>query len=191
MMQRQRYLRYDVIRITALFMIVMVHVSAYMVIFYPDTSDLAFKVGNVLNGLSRAGTPLYLMLSGALLLNENHSFQASKFYKKSLLRICLLLLFWLLFYASWRAFILPSLAGKPVDFRLFVSYLLKLEGLYPHLWYLFMLIGAYLAIPVLRLFVKRENRSYVLGMIIVSVVVQFTVQTAGVFTRELDFTVSE
>ena len=148
-MKRQRLLKYDVIRITALFMIVMIHVSAYMVIFYPDTSGSAFRVGNVFNGLGRAGTPLFLMLTGALLLNEDHPFQAGQFYKRALLRICLLLLFWLLFYASWRSFILPVLQGQPVNTRLFSAYLLKLEGLYPHLWYMFMLIGAYLAVPVL------------------------------------------
>ncbi len=190
-MSKQRLLKYDVIRITALFMIVMIHVSAYMVIFWPETPGAAFHIGNVFNGLGRAGTPLFLMLSGALLLNEDYQIQAKSFYKKSLLRVCLLLLFWLLFYASWRAFLLNAIMGKPLDPELFGKYLLKLEGLYPHLWYMFMLVGAYLAIPVLRLFVKRENRSYVLGIIIVAVVAQFVVQTAGVFTRDMDFTVSD
>lgn len=190
-MTKQRLLKYDVIRVIALIMIVMIHVSAYMVIFYPDTSDAAFRVGNIFNGLGRAGTPLFLMLSGALLLNEDRPIRAREFYKKSLARIALLLLFWLLFYATWRAFLLPALAGKPADPRLFGAYLLKQEGLYPHLWYLFMLIGAYLAIPVLRLFVKRENRSYVLGMIVLAFFAQFAVQTAGVFTREAVFSVSD
>ena len=128
-MTKQRLLKYDVIRVIALIMIVMIHVSAYMVIFYPDTSDAAFRVGNIFNGLGRAGTPLFLMLSAALLLNEDRPIRAREFYKKSLVRIALLLLFWLLFYATWRAFLLPALAGKPADPRLFGAYLLKQEGL--------------------------------------------------------------
>ena len=54
-----------------------------------------------------------------------------------------------------------------------------------------MLIGAYIVLPVLRLFVKKENKDYVLGLICLSVIVQFGVQTAGVFTRGMKFTIGD
>ncbi|SEG00490.1 Surface polysaccharide O-acyltransferase, integral membrane enzyme [Eubacterium ruminantium] len=188
---KTRYLKYDIIRITAILMVVLLHCAAYIVIFYPDTSKAEFIIGNIMNGIPRAGTPMFLMLSGALLLDESRSFDVKKFYKKSFLAIVALLAFWLLLYAHWRALILPVLQGGQTDKKLFYNYLLKLEGLYPHLWYLFMLIGAYAVIPVLRLFVKRENKAYILGMIIFSVVVQFGVTTAGILTRKADFTISD
>ena len=54
-----------------------------------------------------------------------------------------------------------------------------------------MLVGAYIVIPVLRLFVKKENKGYILGLIVLSVIVQFGTQTAGILTRGMRFTVSD
>lgn len=191
-MLRQRKLSYDVIRTIAILMIVMVHVSSYVVTWFnAETANSTFVVGNIFNGLSRAGTPLFLMLSGALLLDEDRQISAREFYRRKFLPICLLLVFWLLFYAVWRAVITPLIMGNPIDFKEFFDYLLWQTGRFNHLWYLFMLIGAYLVIPILRLFVKRENKKYILGLIILNVIVQFIVQTAGVFTLDMKHTVGE
>ncbi|MBB5225960.1 hypothetical protein DYE50_11175 [Treponema ruminis] len=191
-MAARRDFGYDLIRIIAILMVVMIHVSAYVVTYFdPDTDNITFVIGNIFNGLGRAGTPLFMLLSGALLLNEEKQFDTQRFYSKSLLGICMLLLFWLFFYASWRTFGLPRFAGKPVESKLFLDYLLRLRGRFPHLWYLFMLVGAYLAVPVLRLFVKKENRNYILGFIVLAIVVQFASQSLGVFTYGMDFTVRD
>ncbi len=190
-MNGERKLSFDVIRLTAIAMVVMVHVSAYVVTYFgSETAHSSFLFGNILNGLSRAGTPMFLMLSGALLLDERKNFCASVFYKKSLLSIALLLLFWLVFYASWRTFLLPCIRGEAIDSSLFLAYMLTLKGRFPHLWYLFMLIGCYLAVPLLRLFVKAENRQYILGFIIVALFAQFVNQTLAVFFRNEPFTLS-
>ena len=183
---KQRALKFDVIRITAICMVLFVHVTVVLVLFYKDAT---FTVANLFNGLGRAGVPMFLLLSGALLLDENRPFDAKKFYRTAFLSIVLLLIGWLLFYASWRAFLLPLLRGKATDPNLFVTYLLTLKGMYPHLWYLFMLVGAYLAVPFLRLFVKKENQPYILGFILLSVAVGFGGTTFGVFTRDADVTV--
>ena len=104
-----------------------------------------FTVGNLFNGLSRAGVPMFLLLTGALLLDEERPFDAKRFYKTSFLSMALLFLFWLVFYAAWRAFGLPLLRGKSADPGHFWEYLLTLKGLYPQLWNLFMLLCWYLA----------------------------------------------
>lgn len=183
---KPRALKFDLIRITGICMVLFIHVTVTLVLFYKGKT---FAVANVFNGLGRAGVPMFLLLSGALLLDENRPFDTKKFYRTSFLSIALLLVGWLLFYASWRAFLLPLLRGKPIDPKHFVTYLLTLKGLYPHLWYLFMLVGAYLAVPFLRLFVKKENKPYIIGFILLSVAVGFGATTFGVFTRDADITV--
>lgn len=119
---------------------------------------MTFIVGNAFNALGRAGTPMLLMLTGALLLNEKREIAPRAFYRSHLLPIVLLLLFWLMFYAGWRAVLIPLIQGGPIDMEVFVDNLLLRKGRGLHLWYLYMLVGAYLVIPVLRLFVKKENR---------------------------------
>ncbi|MGN1280575.1 MAG: hypothetical protein ACI4UM_01540 [Succinivibrio sp.] len=47
----QKILSFDVLRVIALLQIVMVHASAYVVIYYPDTVSAEFIQGNILNGI--------------------------------------------------------------------------------------------------------------------------------------------
>ena len=194
-MQNERKQSLDIIRIVAISMVLMIHVTAYMVSYFrADYANEAFVVGNIFNGLARGGTPLFLMLTGALLLNEDRKEKAFEFYLRKLLPLLLLLIFWLLFYSAWRGIFKPLLEQKPIDTELFVDYLLWQKGRgqrFNHLWYLFMVIGAYVMIPVLRLFVKRENKNYILGIIIFCVIVQFAAKTADVFTIGAEHTVAE
>ena len=56
---------------------------------------------------------------------------------------------------------------------------------------MFMTVGLYLAIPVLRLFVRRENKAYVLGFILAAIVVQFVPHTLDFLTRNCDTTLDD
>lgn len=52
------------------------------------------------------------------------------------------------------------------------------------------IIGLYLIIPVLRLFVKKENIKYVVGITIICVAIQFLGRTLDVFTLNSEISVS-
>ena len=187
-MPGKRMLSFDIIRIVAILMVVMVHTSLNLVAYYdPQTQNAAFQVGNLFGGLARAGTPMFMMLSGALFLDEGRDFDPRRFFRKSLLGLLRLLVFWTLFFAICSAVAKPLIEGRPVDMALFWDCLLSSNADYPHLWYMFMLAGAYLAIPVLRLYVKAKNRRYILGLIIISTIAQFFAQTAEVFTLKLKY----
>lgn len=178
----KRLFSYDISRITALFMIVMVHVSAYVVIFFPNVDNKEWLVGNIFNGVARAGVPLFIMLSGALLLNESKKLEPKKFYKTHLVPMVFLTVGWLLFYGVFYAFLLPLAKGESGSFDSLLKFMVYFKGSeYPHLWYMYMVLGLYLMIPVLRLFVKRENKKYIEGIIIASLVVQFARTTAIIF----------
>ena len=184
----RRVLKYDVIRIVAILMVLMIHCTTALVIETPDHGSFTFLLANIINGLGRAGVPMFLMLTGALLLNEEKTFDAKKFYKGAFLKIVFLLVFWVLVYASWRALLLPSLGIETTYPTVtFVEYILTLHGYYPSLWYMYMLVGVYLAIPFLRLFVKKENKNYILGFILLALAAQFLTQTLGVFTENAEY----
>ncbi|MGN0162034.1 MAG: acyltransferase, partial [Candidatus Ornithomonoglobus sp.] len=187
-----RMLSYDCMRIFAILSVVMVHISAYVVIKYPNPNGSEFIVGNIFNGLARAGVPLFLMLSGALLLDEKRSFDAKKFYKKTLSAMTVLTVGWMIFYGLLYAYILPRITGEPAAEGAFADFLLTFKGAdCPHLWYMLMIVGMYSMIPVLRLFVKRQNKNYIIGIIAVSVFVQFICRLLDLTVREsaVNFTV--
>ena len=191
---KSRKLSYDVIRIVAVCMVLMVHVSGYMVLYHTDPTSREFVVGNIFNGISRAGVPLFLMLTGALLLNEDKAFNPKTFYKTSFVWMALLLVGWTVAYGAFYAIAFPLLHHQAVDWSgvplSMWNYAIRLPTMYPHLWYLFMVVGLYLMIPVLRLFVKRENKNYILGIILAFVLVKLLPVTFAIFTRNSSTTLA-
>lgn len=113
--KKSRLLAYDVVRVTAILSVLLVHVSCYIVLYYANTSTKEFIFGNLLNGLSRAGVPLFLMLTGALLLNEDRPFSAKRFYRTSFVWMGLLLCGWVTFYGLFYSVAFPMLHHVPVE----------------------------------------------------------------------------
>jgi len=99
------------------------------------------------------GVPLFVMLTGALLLNPVKADEPLRvFYKKRWDRLGIPFIFWALIYFVWTF----DVRGKP--FTLFNIGQGLVSGSYSHLWYLYLLIGLYSVTPILRVLVKHLNR---------------------------------
>ncbi|WEK29760.1 MAG: acyltransferase family protein [Candidatus Pseudomonas phytovorans] len=135
-MQQRLNAGLDFCRIAACFMVVLLHIASAGAMQLDDN----WMSSNIYNSLVRSCVPLFLMLSGALLLNRTES--AVTFYQKRFLRILPPLLFWSAFYALWRA---SMGAGHGSLWQATVAIL---QGpVYYHLWYLYAIIGIYLFMP--------------------------------------------
>lgn len=125
-------------RVVACFMVVTLHLST------PDTAPLDnnWIIFDLYNSFVRPCVPLFLMLSGALLLHKKEA--ASIFYKKRFTRIIPPLLFWSVFYAAWKT-------SKGVGYSGVTEALLAIFSgpVYYHLWYLYAIVGIYLFMPFL------------------------------------------
>ena len=172
--KESRILSYDVLRIVGAASVLLIHISAYLIIYFKNGTHNEWMSGNAIQLLSNAANPIFVMLSGALLLQENRSNEGLAFYKKSWIPIVILTIGWTVFYAFFYAVVLPVLENQSPDFRIFVNYCFQMEGSdYPHLWYLYMLIGLYLIIPILRIIAKKENIKYILIFVLISIIAQF------------------
>ncbi len=167
----------DTIRIIAILSVILVHIVADFVVNF-DTNTLEFTIGNILDSISRIAIPLFLMLSGALLLDESKEVDLKTIVTKNIKKILLLLVFWSLFYSSVYNIALPVLSGREVNIKTFLSSVIL--GHY-HLWYLYMIIGIYLITPFLRLIAKKENKNLILMYIALSLLVQFTIPLIEAF----------
>jgi len=126
----------DFTRIIACFMVVVLHVSATGVAAFGH--DWAYF--NTYDSLVRSCVPLFLMLSGALLLGREEGVKA--FYTKRFIRIFPPLIFWSVFYVLWKTRLTGDYSG------LSASMVSVFKGpAYFHLWYLYALVGIYLFIP--------------------------------------------
>jgi len=152
--ERKRTL--DVIRVTAVLCVILLHASARFLAVFPVRSA-AFAVGNFFDSLSRIGVPLFLMVSGALLLDEERQIPAGKMIHK-ILQLVGLLATWSFLYAAFHQILVPVYQRKNVAWDAFFQAFAEGEQ---HMWYLFMLLGLYLIVPVLRLFVKKAHSNQI------------------------------
>lgn len=166
MNNRRRILSFDIIRIIAVLAVITIHTSSPL-LTESTQGSLTFTIGNILDSLSRLAVPLFLMLSGSLMLNEDRNIPTKKLIK-SAGNIYFLLLLWSGFYAVFFKVIYPVVTNKSVNIKDFVKAFLN--GHY-HLWYLFMIAGLYLLTPVLRSFVKRDNAKTVGYFLLITIII--------------------
>jgi surface polysaccharide O-acyltransferase-like enzyme len=142
----------DLIRTVAIALIILLHATG----FPPDIpAEITPQVmqgwiaSNVYSALGHIGVPLFIMLSGCLLLDPAKADEPIKiFFKKRFNRIGLPFIFWNIFYFFWSS----QVHGTPLSFDNAVKG--AMSGAYVHLWFLYLLVGLYLVTPLLRVFVK-------------------------------------
>ncbi len=167
---KPRIYSFDIIRIIAILGVIMIHVSSPFV--KTDTyGSAAFLIGNLFESASRFGVPLFVMLSGALMLNEEKENTLSKMLR-SAAQIFGLLLLWSVFYSLIYYVVVPLVTDQAVSLRRVV---LTIASGHYHFWYLFMIIGLYLITPILRLFVKKKNTKIIEYYLLLSLLFQFCV----------------
>jgi len=123
----------------------------------PDGLESNYVLNSVLwQVLSRFAVPCFVMISGAFILANDKNADFSYFYKKSVHKFLLpLLLFSLLYYVYSNILLVgghfliqkPETLSLEVLFEPLLSWI-KGEPFY-HLWYMYMLIGLYLFVPIL------------------------------------------
>lgn len=129
----------DIIRCAAVICVVLLHVAAYGLYSLPLGSQSWFAA-NAFNALSRAGIPMFVMVSGAMHLPRSRSMRP---YIK---RAALALLFW---GSAYAILVSSPLLGGNGDYTLPTITRRMIESP-EHLWFLYMIIGLYLLTPILR-----------------------------------------
>lgn len=138
---------YDAIRLFAVVAIVVLHSAANGVNRLP-LGSADWWLANLLDSAARAGVPLFLMLTGALLLNRPPE-PFRQFYRRRWQRLGVPLLCWSAFYLLWSA-LKAKVKQQPYTITDAINALIAGTP-YFHLWFIFMLAGIYLLLPALRL----------------------------------------
>jgi surface polysaccharide O-acyltransferase-like enzyme len=143
------------IRTVAIIGVIVLHATNDAIVVQPDAPFEVWRwwIVNIYQSLGRTGVPLFVMLTGALLLQpfkEGESLRT--FFHKRWVRIGLPFLFWGVAYFAWDFFV----QNEPAK----TSYIIQgvLHGPYYHFWYLYMLVGLYILTPFLRILVAHANR---------------------------------
>jgi surface polysaccharide O-acyltransferase-like enzyme len=145
-------------RIAAIVGVVTIHVCSHLVFAWGTTSAKLWHFANLLESTSRASVPVFVMVSGAILVAPRPDQPRRAFYRRRAARIGVPLVVWTCFFLVFDAwsndraitaytFVQGFLWGRP----------------YYHLYFLYVLAGLYLVTPFLRAFVAAADRRLLLA----------------------------
>lgn len=145
----------DLIRTIAIVLVILLHAAIEpnpsINIMSPQGLQL-WWASDVYNSIARICIPLFIMLTGALLLQPSKLNEPLRvFFKKRWARIGIPVLFWGLAYFAWQFFVnKTALNADSILQGIFA-------GPYYHFWFIYLLVGLYLLAPILRVIVAHAN----------------------------------
>ncbi len=165
MSSAKRIVFLDWLRVIACFMVMVVHASECVY-----SNDYSFSFPSefarwsvcLINGFVRPAVPLFLMASAYLLIPLRTN--TSTFFRKRLSRVVIPFIVWLLLYS-----VLPVLWGEySIDdvksnlMQVAINFIPRAS----HLWFIYMLLGIYIIMPVLTPWLntvsRREEEGYLI-----------------------------
>jgi surface polysaccharide O-acyltransferase-like enzyme len=177
----EKILFVNAIRVYAMSIVVFIHVAATLAPHYNTINPSDWWISNIYHAFSKGGPPIFTLVSGMLLLGGRDQ-PVGTFLKKRFLKVLVPFLGWALIYIAWRAY-----RGESFDTLKIIQNILNGPPYY-HLWFIQMILGLYLATPVLRVFVRHARRDllryfigiWVLAVAIIPLLSRFTAIQIGV-----------
>src|ERR1700753_3223031 len=162
------------LRLIALYAVIVLHCSAIPLGAYGKISMTDWWQADFFNAITRFAVPVFVMITGALLLNREY--EIGDFLKRRLIRVVIPFLFWSLVYVwySWYNEEITFTNDVWADLQLVLKQLR--DGSSYHLWYVYMLIGLYFFIPVIDKFVRNASEKEIRYFLIVWFVVMLITQ---------------
>lgn len=135
----------DDLRVLATIRVVFLYVSASTTAPFGKISSTSWMIAAIYNSFVRFCVLVFVMIKGASLLPI--TYEINNFIKKKLFRFVVPLVFWGCIYILFLVLIKVS-QGFKSTFLETIQYVYEVikNGIYPHFWYVYMIIGLYLFI---------------------------------------------
>lgn len=101
--------------------------------------------------------PVFLMCTGTTLLGYRKKYSTKVFFKKRLTKILIPMLAWFMIMTIVRQFILKDISVPTESPISFMNFFLS-QGALDYYWYLFLIIGVYLVIPILSPLAENKHK---------------------------------
>ena len=145
---KSQFLFADYVRVLATLAVIALHSSGELLNNYNEVAKNDWWIGNIINSSLRWSVPLFVMLSGALLL-EGKKEGNRNFLKKRAGRVLIPYLFWSCIYVIY-VYRYDFRDGLPLKYDE-IWYKLAFNDGHYHLWFVSMILGLYLLTPTLRI----------------------------------------
>jgi len=142
----------DYLRVFALVAVITGHILVDFYRRYGEVGPVEWWISNILSTLLRSSVPIFVMVSGTLLLGKSYTLEG--FYKKRAVRLFPPTIFWNLVYLGM--FVLDGMNLPTVLWTLKAR--IMVDGfIAPHLWYLSMFICLMVFVPFINKFIIGEK----------------------------------
>lgn len=151
----------EALRALAALTVVMLHLVS--VNWYGYIGSFNWIVFTVIAGAARFCVPVFFMISGVLFLQKEKERTIKKIYTKNIFRMVLFLVFWAFVYQIYQL-----LKGQAEGNILWMAVKNISKGdVSVHLWFVYAIIGIYLLVPVLKVFVDHADQKQLLYAILI------------------------
>lgn len=143
------------LRVIATLSVIILHVAAELLLTtFTNPPNVSWNVANIYDSLVRYCVPVFVMITGALMLPQE--IELSVFFQKRFKRVLIPFLFWSLVYifnSFWSDVRIGNTYTPILAIKKVINYFLF--GASYHLWYIYMLIGLYLFMPILSKWIRN------------------------------------
>ncbi len=168
----------DLIKVFAMLGVVFLH-SAAPILYQIGKIDFSYwMIGNIYDSMVRMAVPLFFMVSGVLFLNYKKEEALSVFFKKRFLKVVIPLIVWSFIYILFKKYVLH----QNIDVIKHMIYSLNRPE-YFHLWFLYVILGIYLVLPILKVFTKFASKSILIYFLILWTLNVSIIPFINYFTR--------
>lgn len=158
------------LRVFATLTVVLLHAAANGLGAMGKIPMTNWWICNIINTFGRFAVPIFVMLSGYLLIPKYQ--ELSTFLQKRLLRICIPFLIWTFLYIIWGNFY--GIKSEKTGWH-FMAILSKIlvggGGGAGHLWFVYMLLGLYAFTPIISRWLDKATTNEMIYFLIISLIV--------------------
>ncbi|GAB4493143.1 MAG: acyltransferase family protein [Saprospiraceae bacterium] len=140
----------DRLRNLATVMVIAIHVSGSVAQGMQQFDSFFWWSGNFWDSLARPSVPLFVMLSGFLLLGKDY--ELGDFLKRRFSRVVIPALFWMVIYSFYNY----KAHGRPATLGEAIKGIVE-RPVHYHLWFIYLIIGLYLIYPILRPWIRSAR----------------------------------
>ncbi|WP_375751877.1 acyltransferase [Vibrio sp. HN007] len=153
---RKHVFFFDVLRCVAALAVITIHVLGPYRHEFGNIPLFEWSTAITLNSFSRWAVPVFILITGALMLSDQRPFDAGYYVKKRLGKVLLPFIAWSLFYCYLSGW---SSDGYSSEVSLEVLKNSPHDATYYHLGFFYYFIPLYFVIPFLQVFVRRADKA--------------------------------
>ena len=160
---KKRILYIDALNVLAILAVLLLHHNGIVFTF---SNHFSWYTSLVVECVFYYAVPVFVMISGAMLMGYREKYGTKSFFKKRVAKVLIPAIFWIVFVIIWRVFIVKTMVIDDWSFTnvMNIVFLNKAEFIY---YYLFLIMGVYLTMPVLSRLAKPEYKKtlwYIVGV---------------------------